>query len=120
MNNEITIIAPLPPARQADSDGQIIALWLHGRSPATQRAYGADVARFGAFLGKPLHGVTLQDLQRFADSISVLSVASQARVLSAVKSLFRFAHGLGFLPFDTAKPVRLPKIKDTLAERIIS
>ncbi len=32
--------------QHANSDEQMIALWLFGRSPCTQRAYRADVDRF--------------------------------------------------------------------------
>ena len=39
---------------RASSDDQLIALWLHGRSVHTQRAYRADVARFRRGAGKPL------------------------------------------------------------------
>ena len=54
-------------SRQAGSDEQLLKLWLHGRSPNTQRAYGSDVSRFRSFVSKPLHAVTLADLQDFAD-----------------------------------------------------
>ncbi len=46
--------------------------------------------------------------------------ASRARKLSAVKSLLSFGHRIGYLPFDVGRPVRLPRIKDTIAERILS
>lgn len=105
--------------RQAETTEQLVRLWLHGRSEATRRAYGADVRRLLAAVGKPLAAVTLADLQDFADSL-VGAPASRARTLAAVKSLFTFAHELGYLPFDTAKVLKLPKIKNTLAERIIS
>jgi hypothetical protein len=50
--------APLPvqpignliPA-QADTDAQLISLWLHGRSAGTARAYAADVRGFLAQCG---------------------------------------------------------------------
>ena len=61
-------------ARQGSyaSDEQILAIWLHGRSVHTQRAYRADIERFLARAGKPLPAVTLADLQQFADSLSSL------------------------------------------------
>jgi len=40
-------------------------------------------------------------------------------VLASAKSVFRFARKLGYVPFDTARPVRLPPLRDTLAERIL-
>jgi site-specific recombinase XerD len=46
--------------------------------------------------------------------------AIEASVLSSVKSLFAFAHRIGYLPFDVAKPLRLPALRDKLSERILS
>lgn len=106
--------------RQAYSDDQAVGLWLHGRGPHTQRAYRSDVGRFLAFTGKPLPQVTLGDVQDFADSLLGLSPASRARTLSAVKSLLAFCHQLGYLTFDVGRPVRLPAIRGTLAQRILT
>ncbi|MGA2442066.1 MAG: tyrosine-type recombinase/integrase [Tepidisphaeraceae bacterium] len=122
MSNEMTIIdQPPTPALGADSDDQLLDLWLHGRSEATQRGYRADADRFLQYASKPLHRVTLADLQGWADALEAtgLQPASRRRFLAAVKSLFSFGHRLGYLPFDTGKPLRLPPLRDTLAERII-
>lgn len=107
--------------RQAESDAQMIALWLHGRSQHTQRAYKSDAERFIKAVQKPLHQVTLADLQRFADNLSNsgLQPPSVNRTISAVKSLFAFARRLGYLPFDVARPLRLTGIRDCLSERIL-
>jgi hypothetical protein len=42
---------PIPPDT---TDDELVALWLHGKSPNTMRAYGADLADFRAFTGKRL------------------------------------------------------------------
>lgn len=109
-----------PMAQDVATDAQLIDLWLHGRPETTRSSYQIAVARFCAFVEKPLRAVTLLDLQRFMDSLTGLSPASRAARLSAVKSLLGFAHKLGYLPFDVGRAVRLPKVKDTLAERILS
>ena len=101
------------------SDDHLIGIWLHGRSPHTQRAYAADVARLRSRTGKPLAAVTLQDLQDFADSVVELSPASRYRALSAVKSLLAFGHRIGYLPFDVGRALRLPTVRGRLAERIL-
>lgn len=113
----VTSIAP----QQASSDEQLIELWLHGRSRHTQRSYRADLNKFIGFAKTPLHAITLGDLQAFADSLaaSELAHATQHRTLSAVKSLFAFGYRLGYLKFDTARPLRLPAIKSELAARIL-
>jgi integrase/recombinase XerD len=105
---------------QADTDARLLALWLHGRSAATQRAYRADAEAFLAWAAKPLRAVTLGDLQAYADQLAEAQApASQARRLAAVKSLCAFAHRVGYLPFDMGRPLRLPPRRATLAERIL-
>ncbi len=107
--------------RQADNDGHLVELWLHGRSEHTQRAYRADVGQFLASTEKSLHRITLGDIQGFAVELieSDLQPASVHRKLSGVKSLFAFGHRIGYLPFDVARPLQLPALKDQLAERIL-
>lgn len=100
-------------------DLQFIELWLHGRQPPTIRAYRTAWAKFSTAVPKPLESVALGDLQAFADSLGG-AVASRILILSAVKSLFAFAHRIGYLRFDIGAPLRLPKKMDKLSERIIS
>jgi integrase/recombinase XerD len=102
-----------------DPDAQLVALWLHGRSVQTRVTYGRDVARFRAAVAVPLAQVTLGDLQAFADELAHLAPATQARILSAIKSLLAFGHRLGLLPVNVGAPLRLPKIKNDLAARIL-
>lgn len=103
-----------------DDDQRLIGLWLHGRSPHTQRAYTSDISRFLGRAGKPLATVTLADLQSFADSLSGLAPASRYRILSSVKSLLAFGHRTGYLEFDVGRILRLPATPNQLATRILS
>ena len=107
---------------QADNDQQLITLWLHGKSKHTQRYYKSDIKRFFKFTNKSLRQTILADLQNYADYLSTQELAdsSKRRILSSVKSIFAFGHKLGYLPFDTSRPLILPNPKDTLAERILS
>ena len=106
--------------RQADSDEQLIALWLHGRPKHTQRAYQREAQRFVAFADKPLRSVKLLDLQACADHLTItLKESSVHRSLSAVKSLFAFGFQLGYLQFDVGRALKLPGFRDELAERIL-
>src|ERR1700693_5247391 len=90
----------LPEAPRADSDTQLLEIWLHGRSRHTQRAYRADVEHFLAWVRKPFLQVTLGDLQGFPASLGDRAPASRYRTLSAIKSLLAFAHRTGYLPYD--------------------
>ena len=55
--SDLTVINPTPsgagniPA-QASSDAELVRLWLHGRSPQTQRAYKTDTAAFPDLCGQ--------------------------------------------------------------------
>jgi integrase/recombinase XerD len=108
--------------KQAESDEQLIQLWLHGRSKHTQRAYDADIMKFQKVVEKPLQQVTLGDLQGFADNLiqSNLSDISVKRTLSSVKSLYSFGHRVGYLRFDVGAPLKIPSCRESLAERILS
>lgn len=126
---ETPIAATIP--AQASSDADLIDLWLGNfQSRHTVTAYAGDVRAFLLFTArargarapaKPLRSITVRDIQDFAVAQSKdLSDASLGRRLSAVKSLISFGHRLGYLPFDTGAPIKLPPIKDSLAERIMS
>lgn len=109
-------------AEASQADEQLIQLWLHGKSRHTRRYYQKDAQRFRDLIGKPLVQVTLGDLQTFADSLetSNLAPSSQARILSAVKSLLTFGHRIGALPVNVGAPIKAPPAQNTLAERILS
>ncbi|MGH9645614.1 MAG: tyrosine-type recombinase/integrase, partial [Bryobacteraceae bacterium] len=109
----------LPVPQQASSDEHLIRIWLHGRSPHTQRAYLADVDRFRGGAGKPLRSLTLADLQQHADALDELAPASRYRALSSIKSLLAFGHRIGYLPLDIGRALRLPGVRQRLAERIL-
>jgi integrase/recombinase XerD len=104
----------------AIDDRQMVAMWLHGRSVHTQRAYAADVTAFLEGAGKPLQSITLKDLQQFDESQRHLAPASRYRTLSAVKSLLAFAHRIGYLTMDVGRVLRLPAGRNRLAERILN
>lgn len=134
-HRSISIIEPSAAATaipaQAHSDSDLVYLWLRTfNSPNTVSAYAGDVRTFRAFTArargdrappKPLRSITVRDIQDFADTQRPdLSDASLGRRLSAVKSLISFGHRIGFLPFDVGAPIKLPPVKDTLAERILA
>lgn len=120
MTHEIAATSYIPPTipSQADNDAQLIGLWLSGRSIKTIRAYESDVRAFLSLCRKPVRAVTVGDVQAFAAANAGQSSATQARKLSSVKSLLSFAHRIGFVAFNVGAVVKLPSIKNTLAERI--
>ena len=135
--NAITTTTPAAMQAQAHNDNQLIALWLHGKSAHSQRAYMADVEKFFGYVGTPLvwfetvwnddagkmetqrREIKLETLQAFSDTLKG-SANSRKRIVSSVKSLFTFGQKLGYLQFNVAAALKAPKPKNTLAERILS
>lgn len=113
--------APVEPVRQADNDGQVFQLWLHGRPECTRRGYEGDLGRFAEFIGRvPLGRVRLADLQAYSDSLAHLKPRTVARRLAVLKSLFRFTTRIGYLQFDPGAALTLPKTPSDLANRILT
>ena len=104
------------------TDDEMIDLWLYGRSLNTQANYRRDIGRLLDFADKPLSDLTLVDLQAFdrSESAAGAAAATRYRRLSAIRSLFEFAFRSGYVPFDASASLLLPKVPDTLAERILS
>lgn len=112
-------VEALPPA-QADDDAQMVRLWLsRSSSPNTRRNYEREARRFLAHVGKPLGSVRMGELQDYLAGLPGSS-ATVALAASALKSLFTFAQEVGFLRFNIGAAVKVPPIKNTLAERIMS
>lgn len=101
-------------------DATFLDLWLRGKSEKTQRAYLADMYRFYAIVGKPLQEVLLQDVYTFVDALANLKPTSRNRAVAAVKSALSFGLKSGYLSVNVGLLVKLEKIEDKLAERIMS
>lgn len=106
--------------KPSDTNERLISMWLHGLSPPTQERYQRTVRRFLAFVNKPLHLVTLADIQGWQKTMAELSPSSQRTALATIKSLLSFGHKIGVLPENVGLSMRSPKAKDCLHERILS
>lgn len=112
-------VEALPPA-QADDDAQMVRLWLaRSSSPNTRRNYERQARQFMASIGKPLGAVRMGELQDYI-ATRPGSSATVALTAAALKSLFAFAQEVGFLRFNIGAAVKVPPIKNTLAERIMA
>lgn len=138
-----------PVQKMADVSGtsQLTALWLHGKSPKSQKSYERDIREFVAFLtvqgteharlnDVDLRTVTLNNLQAFQTYLETrkpeprphskvatadnLSAASIKRKIASVKSLLRFGAEIKYLQYNVSVPVKLPKPKNTIAERYLT
>src|SRR5262249_36967615 len=106
-----------------EEDERIVEQWLQTKaSSATREAYGRDAADFQNWANKPLRELELDDVLAYSRRLDKedYKARSRRRKLAAVKSLLGFAHQVGYLQLDAGKAVSLPKIKNDLAERILS
>ncbi len=108
---------------ECSSDSSLIDLWLHDKTPNTVDAYRRDVQEFRWFVeDKPLNHVVLNDLYSYSDALTKIGRAPATinRKLSAVKSLLNYGVMIGYLPKNAGAALKLPKLDDRLAERILS
>ncbi len=107
---------------QADDDLHLIRLWLQGKSSHSQEAYVRDIEQFVDFVDLPLNEVKLQHFWDWATHLKQKGAlpATQARKLAAIKSLFSFAHRIGYLLFNVGAAVTLPSVPEKLSERILT
>lgn len=111
------------PMAIAHTTEELIELWLHDKSPNTQDNYRRDLRYFLEFINhKSLHLVMLNDLQAYADFLIEKGYASETRRrrLVSIKSLLTFGHDLDILSRNVGRTLKLPKVKLTIAERILT
>lgn len=82
--------------------------------PNTIEAYMSDILKFAGFIGgeEALTGATLEDMREFFASLADIGInaRSQARLLSSLKSFYRFLKLDGFVEEDITEMVKSPKI----------
>jgi integrase/recombinase XerD len=111
----------LPVVTQANTDGQMVDLWVRRHeSPHTRRNYRRQAERFLGYARRPLASVTVGDLQDYLATLQDQAPATRANATAALKSLFSFAHEIGYIPFNVGRVMKAPSVKNRLAERILN
>lgn len=104
----------------SEADRVTVETWVNrSQSQHTRRGYRRHAARFLTHLNRPLATATLADVQGFLASLSG-APSSYATTTAAVKSLLSFAQESGAVRSNAAKAVRVPRIREALAERILT
>ena len=115
--------APEEPAVQARSDRELVRLWLAEKSEHTQRAYRADIEEFIDWVDRPIQAILLKDVQAYKAYLTntrALATSTVSRKVACVKSLFTFAHKIGYVRFNVGQAVRQPTPRRRLNERLLS
>jgi len=104
------------------TDWKLVELWLHDKSSYNQSKQNLLVQRFLKFILKPLSKLTIQDLHAYSDDLEVHypNAGTRKNHITTVKSLLKFGHRLGYLSVNLGEFLTIPKLKNDLAERIIS
>ncbi len=107
-------------AKRVLSHREFIQVWLNNKTKATQSAYIFTVKQFIEFIDKPLADVTLEDLQLWQQGLKLrYKIVTVEKKTITIKSLFSFAYEVEYISTNPGKFLKIPKIKNTLAERIL-
>lgn len=97
------------------SDSDLIETWLSHMRVNTTRAYSSDI---GVLLtGKSLRQIRTSDIERVC---AKCSASVYRRRLAAIRSLFHFAMGCGYLKFNPASDFRYVQASPALAFKTLS
>ncbi|MDJ0904207.1 MAG: tyrosine-type recombinase/integrase [Xenococcus sp. MO_188.B8] len=106
---------------RATTDRDLVYVWLGDKSRTTQVSYRSIVTGFFAFINKPLAEVQLEDLQLWQRRLELTSrPATVANKIRAIKSLFSYGVKIGYLETNIGSYIKCPRVKEKLAERILS
>ena len=114
-------IKTYPKLTDADSDTELIRLWISQKSSSTQKTYLTIARQFLAFAGKELHEIKLEDILLWLESFQLRGFSQNTvnNKLAAVKSLFSFGVKTGYLSANPAAMIKTIKAKEALNERIL-
>jgi integrase/recombinase XerD len=106
---------------RAETDREIVLIWLADKSRTTQVSYSSIVTGFFSFINKPLSEVAIEDLQLWHRRLQLTDRPSTvANKIRAIKSLFSYGVKVGYLEVNIGNYIKCPKVKEKLAERILS
>jgi integrase/recombinase XerD len=106
---------------RAETDREIVLIWLADKSRTTQVSYSSIVTGFFSFINKPLSEVAIEDLQLWHRRLQLTDRPSTvANKIRAIKSLFSYGVKVGYLEVNIGNYIKCPRVKEKLAERILS
>ena len=105
----------------AQSDRELILIWMADKSRTTQASFKGTVAKFIEFIDKPLSEVRLDDLQIWKRGLEArFKPTTVANKVLVIKSLFSFAVKVGYLTINIGSFIKPPKTKEALAQKILT
>ena len=106
---------------RAETDTELVYVWLGDKSRTTITSYSSIVTGFFDFIDKPLAQVQIEDLQLWHRRLQLTDKPSTvANKIRAIKSLFSYGVKVGYLEVNIGSFIKCPRVKEKLAERILS
>lgn len=113
--------ALVPKVEQTDEKLLAMFLTTKGRSSSnTRRVYEIELRKFFAHVDKELRDIRYSDLLEYAESLDHLAPASQARAITTIRSLFKFAKETGYLMFNPAEMLKPPRVNNQSEDRYLT
>ena len=110
-----------PHVTNAQSDRELILIWMADKSRTTQISFKSTIEKFLEFIDKPLVDVRIEDLQLWKQGLSArFKPTTVANKVLVIKSLFSFAVKVGYLPINIGSFIKPPKTKEALAQKILT
>jgi len=109
--------------RPADTDEQVIQMWLRKKSGGTQQNYRRDLDRFLRVVGqKAIAQIALRDLHDFDAGLEAegLKASTRARAMASVRSLLTFSAKIGYLRFNVGLAFEGEKVERNIANKLLS
>lgn len=117
---------------QNNSDAKITEMFLSThkrRSEKTAQVYSGILKEFFQFMNyKPVREITYENLVKYSDYLTqpnplrnpvTLSVSTQNSKISVIKSFFKYAMKIGYVPFNPAEPLALQRVNSKIAQRLL-
>lgn len=109
---------------RSTDDDRLIALWLNQhQSPHTRRQYEHQATLFRQWFhpgqNRPLQTITFADLDDWANQLSGKDNTRKTKI-NVIKSLFSFAHRVGYLRVNPAVMLKPPKTADRKHAKVLS
>lgn len=104
----------------ANTDEQIIILWLNDKKSSTQKTYAANIRTFLEFITTPLRELKIEEIQAYQAHIESLGYrpSTLKSKMAALKSLFSFGTKLNYFIFNLPQALRSRyNVRDTINER---
>ncbi len=108
------------PAAAALTDAEVIDAFLASKGPGTRRVYADTIRVFREWAHRPLREVNPVLVSEWWRSLEGQELATRARKLKTLRSLYRFAQSLSYVTANPFRWIPTPQPPDRTAQHILT